>query len=204
MIRSAHQAHACRGLREGNGSYSFRFDMTLVDSNHPASSAMHDNPYSEILGELARARVQFVLGGGLACVLQGVERVTMDVDVAVLMEPANFAAFCACMARLNLRPRLPIPPQHLLDPEVVEAMVQEKNALVYTFVDADRPVRQVDVFLAPHLSYPALLPDTECIDLTDFSVRVLTKKKLLALKLGIHPSRAKDSIDIEFLRRHVD
>ena len=62
----------------------------------------------------------------------------------------------------------------------------------------------MDIFLRPDLSYPALLPETEWVDLGGFSVRILNKRKLLALKLGIQPPRAKDAIDIEFLRRHVD
>jgi hypothetical protein len=41
------------------------------------------------------------------------------------------------------------------------------------------------------------------VQLGDVSVRILTKKKLLSLKLGIQPPRTKDLIDIEFLRRHV-
>jgi len=165
---------------------------------------MHENPYYEILRELTDRRIEIILGGGLACVLHGVERVTMDIDVAVLLEPDNFRRFARCMNELGLRPRVPLAPEQLLDPAVVDALVREKNALVYTFVDVDRPVRQVDVFLDPQLTYSALLPETEWVDLDGFSVRVLTKKKLLALKLGIHPARTKDLIDIEFLRRHAD
>ena len=37
----------------------------------------------------------------------------------------------------------------------------------------------------------------------DFSVRVLTKAKLLEIKLGIQPPRAKDLLDIAYLRQHV-
>jgi len=53
------------------------------------------------------------------------------------------------------------------------------------------------------MSYETLLPESEWVELGDFSVRILNKRKLLSLKLGIHPPRAKDALDIEFLRRHV-
>ena len=82
-------------------------------------------------------------------------------------------------------------------------MVEEKHALVFSFLDPDAPIRHVDIFLRPDLSYEALLADSEWVELGDFRVRILTKKKLLSLKLGIHPPRAKDALDIEFLRRHV-
>lgn len=88
---------------------------------------MADDPYYQILTELARARVEFVLGGGLACVLQGAERVTMDVDIAVLMSPPNFQGFLAVMDRLGLKPRVPVPPQQLLDLAVVEVSRHRKT-----------------------------------------------------------------------------
>lgn len=104
----------------------------------------------------------------------------------------------------NPRPRVPMPPRLLLDPAVVDALVREKHALVFTFVDPDRPIRQVDLFLTPELGYDRLAPESEWLDLDGIAIRVLSKRKLLELKLGIHPARAKDLADIEFLRRHVD
>ena len=50
-------------------------------------------PYEEILRSLADARIEFIVGGGVACVFHGVERVTMDVDVAVQMQPEIEATF---------------------------------------------------------------------------------------------------------------
>lgn len=82
--------------------------------------------------------------------------------------------------------------------------VEEKHALVFSFLDSDMPIRYVDLFLRDDLAYEALWPDSEWVNLGDFSIRILTKRKLLSLKLGIQPPRAKDAIDIEFLRRHVD
>lgn len=164
---------------------------------------MPNDPYREILSALAKANVDFIIGGGVACVLQGVERITMDVDLAVAMTPENLPAFLQVMRKSGLKPRVPIAPETLLDPRVVKAIVEEKHALVFSFLDPDSPVRHVDIFLRPDLSYETLLPDSEEISLGGFSVRILTKKKLLSLKLGIQPPRAKDALDIEFLRRHV-
>jgi hypothetical protein len=165
--------------------------------------SMTNDPYREILSTLADASVDFIVGGGVACVIQGVERVTMDVDLAVQMAPPNLRAFLVVMKQLRLRPRVPIPPEALLDPEAVRLMVEEKQALVFSFLDPDAPIRHVDIFLRPDLSYEVLLHETELVDLGGFSVRILNKRKLLELKLGIQPPRAKDAIDIEFLRRHV-
>ncbi len=55
------------------------------------------------------------------------------------------------MEQLKLNPRVPVPPMTLLDPETVRQIVEEKHALVFTFVDFNRPTRQVDIFLRPDL-----------------------------------------------------
>lgn len=162
------------------------------------------NPYFEILSALHGAGVEFIVGGGVACVLHGVERVTMDVDLAVLMQPANLGRFLKVMANLGLKPRVPIPPESLLEPETIRMMLEEKHALVFSFLDPDRPIRHVDMFLRPDLAYESLLPDSEWVALGSLRLRVVGKRRLLAIKLGIQPPRLKDALDIEFLRRHVD
>jgi hypothetical protein len=164
---------------------------------------MTPNPYAEILSALTQARVDFIIGGGVACVLHGAERVTMDVDLAVLMHPSNLGRFLQVMRQLGLKPRVPISPESLLEPETIRQMVEEKHALVFSFLDPDRPLRHVDIFLRPDLSFESLLPDAEWMDLAGLRVRVIGKRRLLAIKLGIQPPRLKDAMDIEFLRQHV-
>ena len=128
----------------------------------------------------------------------------MDVDLAVLMQSGNLGAFLTVMQQLGLKPRVPIPPDSLMQPETIRMLVEEKHALVFTFLDPDRPVRQVDLFLRPDLSYESLLPDVEWVELDKVRVRVVSKRRLLAIKLGIQPPRLKDAMDIEFLRQHAD
>jgi hypothetical protein len=158
--------------------------------------------YREILQGLHAARVEFIVGGGVACVLHGVERVTMDLDIAVHMTPDNMGRFIGVMGTLGLKPRVPVLPSALLDPGALRMMVEEKHALVFSFVDPDRPVRQLNRFLKADLAYESLLPDSEWIDLDGLEVRVINRRRLLAIKRAIQPPRAKDAMDVEFLSRH--
>ena len=159
------------------------------------------NPYRDILKGLADAGVEFIIGGGVACVLHGVERVTMDVDLAVHMQQTNLGRFLNVMTALGLKPRVPIDPQALLDPAFVSMMIEEKHAIVFSFLDPDHPIRHVDIFLTADLAYETLLPDSDWVDLNGFRVLIINRAKLLAIKRAIQPSRAKDALDIEFLSR---
>lgn len=161
-------------------------------------------PYEEILNALASRDIDFIVGGGVACVLHGVERVTMDVDVSVHMRPDNMLKFIEVMAELRLQPRVPIAPKSLLDPAVIRMMVEEKEALVFSFVDPDRPIRHLDMFLRSDLAYDSLLPDSEWVELGAIKVRIINRARMLKIKLAIQPPRAKDALDIEYLSRNAE
>lgn len=157
----------------------------------------------EIILALADAEVEFIIGGGVACVLQGVERFTLDLDVAVNLTAENLERFVAVMNKQHLTPRVPVSPEALLDPAAVKMMVEEKHAVVFTFIDVDDPARHVDVFLRNDLSYEALNQHADGIDLSGRMIKVLGRQKLLAIKEAIVPPRDKDQLDIATLRRLI-
>jgi hypothetical protein len=57
--------------------------------------------------------------------------------------------------------------------------------------------------LREDLAYESLRADSETIDLDGRAVRILSRQKLLELKLAIDPPRAKDQLDIAELRRLI-
>lgn len=155
----------------------------------------------EIIIGLADAGVDFVIGGGVACVLQGVERFTLDLDVAVNLTTANLQKFIAVMKSQGLVPRVPVKPESLLDPAVRKMIVEEKNALVFTFMDLKDPRRHVDMFLRDDLSYGVLHDHCDVVDLDGRPVQIASIGKLLEIKEAIDPPRDKDQLDIAALKR---
>src|SRR5262245_66048617 len=103
------------------------------------------NHINEILLALTDAQVEFVVGGGVAAVLHGVERVTLDIDLALDMDPVNVEKFLQVMRNLGLQARVAVPARDLLSREAVQRMVAEKGALVFSFVDFDRPLDRKSV-----------------------------------------------------------
>ena len=155
----------------------------------------------EIIVALADAKVDFVIGGGVACVLQGVERFTLDLDVAVKLTTLNLEKFIGAMNALGLVPRVPVQPESLLDPAFRKMVVEEKNALVFTFIDLKDPRRHVDLFLRDDLSYEALANHCDVVVLDRRKVSIVSVEKLLEIKESIDPPRDKDQLDIAALRK---
>ncbi len=162
-----------------------------------------NNHLLEILEALNRADVKYVVCGGVAVVLHGVERMTLDLDLSVDMQRENMRKFIAVMKALRLHPRVPLPPEVLLDAQKVQAMIEEKNALVFTFVDSENPYRQVDVFLTEEHSYDLLAQDAHRVTIGEDSIDVVSRERLIAMKKKIKPLRLKDRFDLEHLLQLV-
>jgi len=162
---------------------------------------MSDNHLTDLLVALAKADVKFIICGGVAAVLHGVERMTLDLDITVDMKNGNMKKFLDIIGHSDLKPRVPIPSETLLDPEKIRHLVEEKNARVFTFTDMDKPWRQVDVFLTDDYAYHTLLHDTETIQIGGYPMLVVSKDRLIQMKKSVHPQREKDLLDIKSLTR---
>ncbi len=162
------------------------------------------NHLTEIITTLADRGVEFIVCGGVAAVLQGVERMTLDLDLSVSRKPGNMERFLATMKEMALEPRIPLPPETLLDREKLDLIRAEKGALVFTFIDSKNSFRQVDIFLIEHMQYENLAPGVDTVRIENREVAVLSRHKLLELKQAIHPPRDKDILDIKVLRKLIE
>jgi predicted nucleotidyltransferase len=153
----------------------------------------------ETLRTLAEHEVKFVVGGGVALVLYGHDRMTMDLDVALDMERPNLQRFYKSVEDLRLEPSTREPLSSLEDPERIRELVETKHAMVFPLKDPDRPYRQIDVFLTPDTSYAELSKDAQHVQLPGFRVEVVNRRKLLEMKRNIPEPRDKDRWDIKFL-----
>ena len=72
--------------------------------------------YIDIIRALCDEQVDFVICGGVACVLQGVQRVTHDIDINVAMDSDNLERLVAAARRLGFQPRSPEPLEAIVNP----------------------------------------------------------------------------------------
>ena len=147
---------------------------------------------------LVDAGVEFVICGGVAVVLHGVERVTMDLDIRVPEDEANYLRLVESLASRGFQARNPEPMSALCDPARRKAWVEEKKALVWTAQSPDG-LEQIDVFLSYPVSWEDLARDSRTIRLKGRPVRLSSREHLLVAKRAVQPPRRKDLRDIEDL-----
>ncbi len=164
---------------------------------------MSENFLKEIIIALSENQVRFIIFGGVAIVLHGVERMTLDLDISLDMEQENLLRFLEVMKKENLTPRAPIPSEVLLEKELVDYIIKEKNAVAFTFIDKDHPYKQVDVLIHPDLNYHKWIHKTDTIELFGYNVKILSKEAIIELKQNLSNPRDKDLFDIKELKNSI-
>lgn len=153
-----------------------------------------------LIKELSKADIKYIVCGGVACVLQGVERATYDLDISVSFEENNLRKLIEVMKNSKLIPRIPEPVENLLDENKRKEWFEKKGALVYTFLSEKTPL-QLDVFLNYPRTYDELFKNSDELEIDNVKFKVSSIEDLLFVKRRIDPARDKDLTDIKELEK---
>ena len=155
--------------------------------------------YLDLFSALARHRVDYVLIGGLAVSLHGIERATMDIDVTVAMTPENLTALVEMARGLGMVPVLPVGLETLTDPEQLAQWHRERNLQAFALRAPGRSGVTLDVLLYPPVDFNTLHNHAVIFKAGDVPVVVASIDDLIALKQAV--GRPIDRADIEHLKR---
>jgi len=162
----------------------------------------HDDKLFQLLEDLANASVKFVVCGGVACVLHGVERSTYDLDIAIDLEIENLERLIKITKKYKLVPRIPEPVENLLNKEKRDEWVEKKGAIVYTFVSEISPL-QIDIFLKYPVNFEKLYNNSDKVKIGNIEFLISSKEDLVFAKKKIKPVRDKDLTDIKELEKII-
>jgi len=100
-----------------------------------------------IVDALNRARVRFLVVGGLAVNAHGYLRYTKDVDLVVRLTREDILAAFRALEGIDYRPSVPITAEQFADPAMREAWRREKGMLVLKFWSDTHRETPLDVFI---------------------------------------------------------
>lgn len=155
---------------------------------------MSENPYLPALKALAIAKVRFVIVGGVAAVLHGVERLTFDLDLVVELEPESALAVVDAMLTLGYLARIPVDPRGFANPLIRAAWIEEKGLQVLSFWDPANRLAQVDIFVRYPINFEALWSRAAQTQLGGHEFRFASRRHLARMKR--EAGRPKDLADI--------
>ena len=154
--------------------------------------------YEKILTTLSKAKVRFLVAGGIAMNIHGLERGTHDIDLIVFLERKNVALFSGVMKRLGYRPKVPVSPEDLGDEEVRKRWIKEKNMVVFSFYHPKNPFEVVDIFVHHPRPFREMFQTSKKVRLSGVTVHAVGLRDMLFLKEKA--GRPKDEMDIRYLR----
>jgi len=155
--------------------------------------------YVELFAALNRHKVDYLLIGGLAVSLHGVERATMDVDITVAMNPGNLAALIETARELKLTPVLPVSLESLSNIELLRDWHAQRHLEVFALRTPELAGVTIDVLLFPPVDFAGMIARAVEFDVAGTAIRVVSVDDLIALKRAV--GRPIDVSDVEHLQR---
>jgi hypothetical protein len=109
-----------------------------------------------IVEALNRARVRYLVVGGLAVVAHGVVRFTADIDVVLDPTPEAMRRAIEALSTLGYRPRAPVDFAEFADPQKRSRWLLEKGLTVFSAFSPDHPATEIDLFMEPPFDFESV------------------------------------------------
>lgn len=156
------------------------------------------NRIEHVLGALTRAEVRYLVVGGVAVVLHGHLRTTLDLDLILHLDPDNLERALGVFSDLGFQPRAPVPLQAFADPEARMTWAREKNMTVFSLWHPEHQGFAIDLFLQEPFDFDAAYRRALVVPIRGIEATVLSLSDLIEMKEAV--GRSEDLIDVKALR----
>lgn len=151
--------------------------------------------YFELLEELHKNGIRYLIVGGLAVNLYGVPRVTQDIDIIVAMERENILKLNTVLKKLGYKPRLPVNP----DDKIVEDWVANKNLKAFSFYHQIENYKVVDIVLVHQLDFEVVFKNKSVKKAKNIDIYLVSIDDLIQMKKD--SGRSQDLSDVKMLEK---
>ena len=155
--------------------------------------------FEKILRELENHKVQYMIAGGVAVNLHGVERATGDLDLLLSLKQSNIEQFVQIIKNLKWIPRVPVKIEDLANPKNRKQWIKEKEMKVFSVINPKDPAEHVDIMIEEHLDFEKAYRKRVQMPFLDFKVSVISVEDLIKLKQIAN--RDKDQNDVLSLKK---
>ena len=146
----------------------------------------------DVTRALDDAGVSFAVVGGYGVALHGAVRGTVDLDLVLAYEEANYIAAASALESLGLRSRLPVLARDVF--RFRREYVENRNLIAWSFVDERDPSRLVDIVLT------FTEPEVPTTKKTVRGVRVPVLAKAALIEMKERSGRPQDLEDVRALK----
>ena len=150
--------------------------------------------YGKIFKALSKARVKYVIAGGVAVVLHGYRRTTDDLDLYVLLEEKNLGRFFDALSSAGYSPKAPVTKEQFKSANERAKWKKEKGMVVFSFVENDPPFKLIDMFVNEPIKFTEVYKKKTNVKLEGVTVPTISIDHLIQLKKQAGRDRDKNDI----------
>lgn len=150
--------------------------------------------FLRVLKALQDSGVRYVLVGGLAVLLHGVDRLTADIDLVIDLAQEHATKAIEVLLALGLKAGAPVDPREFADPEVRRRWREESGLVVLSFWDPENRCPTVDLFAEYPMNFETLFAKSVTVSLSGTDVRIASVAHLVDIKRAA--GRPRDLEDV--------
>ncbi len=155
--------------------------------------------FKRLFDSLDKGSVKYLVGGGIAVNLYGIERATADIDIILKLDKENLLRFIDVAKELGLKPKIPVKVEDLMDEEKRKDWIVNKGMTVFSLYDPKKPFFLLDIFVDVPFNFDEVYKKRKKIKFMDTIIHVVPIDDLIKMKEK--SDRAQDRADIFYLRK---
>jgi hypothetical protein len=155
--------------------------------------------FKNLFSSLNKESVKYLVAGGIAVNLYGIERATADIDIVLKVDEKNLSKFVRVAKKLGLQPRLPLALDDLIDGEKRKSWIVDKDMVVYSLYDAKNPFFLLDIFVQEPFHFEEVYEKRKKIEFENTVIPLVPIKALIAMKEN--SDRPQDKADVFYLKK---
>jgi len=155
--------------------------------------------YSDLFHILNSHKVRYMLVGGVAVNLYGIERATGDIDLVVDLTEENVLRFSDAMNEIGMRPRIPVKVEDFGNTVLRKSWIEEKGMMVFSLFHPQHHHLQLDVFVSIPFDFDSVYKNREVMGHGEKEISVVPIETLIAMKQ--QADRPQDRADVYYLEK---
>jgi hypothetical protein len=150
--------------------------------------------FLSLFNTLNSTGIRYVVTGGLAAVLHGVDRLTADVDLAIDLSADASAALVLLLTDAGYRPAAPVDPMEFAQEAIRNLWMRERGMKVFSLWDQQSRRPTVDLMLDNPIPFDELYGHSTLVYFRGTPIRVASIPDLIRMKQ--YAGRPQDLSDI--------
>jgi hypothetical protein len=155
--------------------------------------------FKTLFSSLNQGSIKYMVAGGIAVNLYGIERATADVDIVLQLAKRNLLKFIEVAEKLGLKPKIPVKLGDFIDPEKRKSWSMDKGMLVFSLYDPKNPFFLIDIFTEVPFDFDAVYKQRKKIKFENIFIPVVPIRELIAMKEK--SGRPQDRADVFYLKK---